>query len=173
MREGFQIVPVTNQRQVAEMVRLAHEIWPRVYAQMISAEQIDYMLNWMYDPDRIWQEIESENVETWLIGDQMGFCSFGPVSEDRVCPLHKLYIHPDYHRQGLGLATLRAIELFVRNQAAPVAEALSLRVNRGNSPAIGLYEAFGFERVAEDCADIGGGFTMDDYIFRKNFRKGP
>jgi hypothetical protein len=44
---------------------------------------------------------------------------------------------------------------------------LHLRVNRDNALAVSVYEHRGFVKIAEDKADIGHGFFMDDYIFEK------
>ena len=42
---------------------------------------------------------------------------------------------------------------------------LVLNVNRDN-PSTRVYEALGFARVREEKNDIGGGFFMDDYVYR-------
>ena len=36
-----------------------------------------------------------------------------------------------------------------------------------NAPAIATYQRHGFAIVATDCADIGGGFVMDDYVMSR------
>ena len=41
---------------------------------------------------------------------------------------------------------------------------IGLRVNIYNTNSIAAYEKFGFKTIAEDVADIGGGYVMDDYI---------
>ena len=91
------------------------------------------------------------------------FFAFGPksVPTDRVWFLHKLYVSPEYQGQGGGQA---ALEFICRKLDGEGAERLQLRVNRGNLQAIRAYEKYGFERVGECCADIGGGFVMDDYV---------
>lgn len=161
---------VVSEEQIEEVISAAKEIWPKVYSQMISPQQIDYMLDWMYSPRKIREEIADQQIFYWLVFDNptkelaVGFCSFGPLVEDQSCMIHKLYIHPSCHRRGYGTLVLSEIERVAGSEAAA---AIELRVNRENIPAIRLYESFGFDRVAEDCADIGGGFVMDDYIFRK------
>ena len=37
-----------NEQQVAIVQELAYEIWPQTYAEVLSKEQIDYMLDMMY-----------------------------------------------------------------------------------------------------------------------------
>ena len=43
-------------------------------------------------------------------------------------------------------------------------ESIYLTVNRNNTHAYEVYLAKGFKVIAEECADIGFGFVMDDYI---------
>ena len=158
---------VVDQSRIGKVVELAREIWPVVYADMISREQIDYMLDWMYSPEKISEEIAS-GVEYLLIRsseESCGFAAFGPVDSDGICFLHKLYMSPQWQRKGLGSRTLR--EIF-RRGSKQGARAMELRVNRTNRAAIELYQSSGFEIVGEDCADIGSGFVMDDYILRNS-----
>ncbi len=154
--------------EIEQVARLARRIWPAVYAGMISPEQIRFMLDWMYAPDRIRREIHEGGV-TWLHtlcdGAPVGYAAFGPIDGETRCPLHKLYVAPEWHRQGIGSLTISEIEARARRSGAT---SLELRVNRNNHPACALYRKCGFTLSGEDCAEIGGGFVMDDFIFRKS-----
>ena len=48
--------------------------------------------------------------------------------------------------------------------------AIYLTVNRNNRHAYEVYLAKGFKVIAEECADIGFGFVMDDYIMEKEVK---
>jgi len=154
-----------------ETVRsLAREIWPVVYRDLLSAEQISYMLAWMYSPARLREDLK-KGVTFILIRDgkndeDFGFCAFGPVERGGSCFIHKVYVAPAHHRRGAGTAALAEIEKRARFAGA---SGLSLRVNRHNAPAIALYRKCRMEITGTDCADIGGGFVMDDFIFEKRF----
>jgi len=159
------LIPV-KKSEAGEISRMAHEIWPVVYREMISKEQTGFMLDWMYRPDRILSEIESGVRYFWIQPDgrRLGFTSFGPVLKGEVCQLHKLYIHPSFHRKGFGISSLRAIE---KRLTACGATALELRVNRRNQAAIALYRKAKFQLLREDIKEIGGDFVMDDFILQK------
>ena len=146
---------------------LAREIWPVVYSDIISDDQINYMLDWMYSLETIQNEIAHKSITYLLIQDKtenIGFLAFEPEPR-KVSFIHKLYLSPRYHRRGIGTAALLEIE---RRSLTKGAKHLELRVNRQNQRAIALYQRCGFTITAEDCADIGIGFEMDDYIFQKN-----
>jgi len=152
--------------EVDSVMSMAREIWPAAYGQMISAEQIDYMLGWMYAPQRLLAEITDGIAYRWIVrdGERIGFAAFGPVRHGAACPLHKCYLLPS--SQGYGAGS-EAMVLLCAEAAAAGATRLDLRVNRHNTPAIGFYLKNGFAITGEDCLDIGGDFAMDDYLMGK------
>ena len=149
-----------------ELAQLAAEIWPTAYEGIISREQIQYMLDWMYDPARIRSEIANGTV--WLLAklraQTLGFASFGPLQPGKICALHKIYVSPKFHRNGIGSKLIDEIENQIRSLGA---DRVELRVNRQNENAIAFYERHRYKRVKEDLAEIGGGFVMDDYLYQK------
>ena len=94
----------------------------------------------------------------------VGFASYGPVAGPREVKLHKLYIHPEWQRRGLGSLLLKHVEDAAREERYQM---LSLSVNKANRPAIAAYEKNGYIIRATVNVDIGGGFAMDDYIMEK------
>ena len=145
---------------------MARLIWPAAYRDIISTEQIDFMLGWMYTPETIAREITEKNIRYFWIEvekEKIGFLAVGPFSQGNRAFLHKCYVLPKYHGQGIGSGALEQLTDMLRE--LPVPE-LELRVNRNNSAAIGFYQKGGFLIVAEDKADIGNGYVMDDFIMR-------
>lgn len=149
--------------EVEALGELAKVIWMSCYRRMISDEQIAYMLNQRYQPEVLRQQINAGNpiivarVEKTLIG-------FAHLFIDRpMGRLDKLYVDPRFQRQGIGKRLVEAVK-----QCAGTARCtqLMLRVNRHNKIALKAYERYGFERVGAHCADIGGGFFMDDFILQ-------
>lgn len=142
---------------------LADQIWRACYREMLSAEQIDYMLAWMYSEEAIRRDLR-EGVRYEIIsraGEPVGYVAFGPHGDGAEWKLHKLYVLPEHHGAGIGQ---RAIEHVCTEVAGKGARRLSLNVNKQNHRALRAYERAGF-RIAESVVnDIGGGFVMDDYI---------
>ncbi len=142
---------------------LASEIWLEYYPAILSHEQIDYMLAWMYAPEVIRAELDAGVV--WELGflesQTAGFLSY-VLQEDRLeVKLHKLYLRPSLHGQGLGRQLLTHVTCHAQAMGA---RRIRLQVNKRNERAIRAYQRAGF-RVAESIvSSIGGGFVMDDYV---------
>jgi len=151
---------------------MAGKIWPKVYGQLISPEQIRYMLDLMYSEENMKSDIASGNaVYCWIRdgAEPVGFCAFGPLTPSKTCEIHKLYVLPERHGKGYGKKAILSISRSAREAGS---SHLELRVNRENADAIAFYRACDFLKHSSDCKDIGGGFVMDDFIFRKQLDNG-
>jgi GNAT superfamily N-acetyltransferase len=147
--------------------RLAHEIWPAAYQEMISVEQIRYMLERMYAPDELRQEMVVRGVKYVLLesaGSPCGYMAWEFVPNDRSFFLHKLYLKTELHGRGAGAASLRWLEQQAEKENVTC---IRLRVNRNNHRAIRAYLRAGFTFGHDLCSDIGGGFVMDDHVMVK------
>jgi ribosomal protein S18 acetylase RimI-like enzyme len=142
---------------------MAERTWRKGYEKIISPEQMDYMLERMYAPEVIAQEMKDGVI--WELGfDQetpVGFqsCAFEPG--ERTLKLNKLYVLPEAQGLGFGKALLaRVAEL----AATLGAHKVWLQVNKKNTGAIRAYERAGYSEERAAVFDIGGGFVMDDFI---------
>jgi GNAT superfamily N-acetyltransferase len=148
------------------LIPLAYRIWHDYYPDIITVEQIDYMLERGYTRQVIRDEMNNHGV-IWLAiktGNVMiGFASLGPYAPDTM-KLHKLYLLTEYHGAGIGARALAEVEQIARDNAAT---ALVLNVNRYNRKAVRAYERAGWHIAEEIVADIGNGFVMDDYVMTK------
>lgn len=143
---------------------LTYKIWPATYSNILSKEQIDYMLNLMYSEKSL-QEQMQQNHEFILIYDgvePIGFASFS-LTEPTVFKLHKIYVLPSQQGRGTGRF---AIEQLVKAMKSKGASALLLNVNRQNN-AKEFYEKIGFAVIKEEDIDIGNGYFMNDYVMEK------
>ena len=148
----------------------AYRIWHAHYPDIITVEQIDYMLAEGYSTDRIASEI-TEQGTTWLkiLDDKemIGFVAFGPYGEQTI-KLHKLYLDVACHGRGIGSAALAEVE---RCALTCGATAILLNVNKYNHKAIASYERNGYQVAESVINDIGNGFVMDDYVMKKALPK--
>jgi GNAT superfamily N-acetyltransferase len=147
------------------LAELARTIWHAHYPAILSAAQIDYMLEQRYKPGLIRQTLARG--DRWDVaraaGELVGFAHAYPVS-DGDFKLDKLYVHPDWQRHGIGARLLERVAAHARDHACT---RLLLRVNRQNAQAIAAYLKYGFQVATVIVEDIGGGFVMDDYVMVK------
>ena len=157
------VSPLTKSDAVT-IPTLAETIWRHHYTNIISPEQIDYMLAQRYRPEVIQQQLM--NPDIWwrkLVVDEMiiGFCCCMRTSKPGELKIDKLYIHGDHHRKGYGgMLMADAIEIMRKNDL----QSLILTVNKRNQSAILAYQQYGFEITGDSIVDIGAGFVMDDYL---------
>jgi len=149
---------------------VSERTWPSTYGHIISQEQIDFMLDWMYSDASLEKQMNT-GCEFYIASkqndngdlDPVGFCSVSP--EDGAHKLNKLYVLPVAQGTGAGKALLnKAIEV----AKAAGSSSLFLQVNKQNT-AYTFYLKKGFIKELEFKFDIGNGFYMDDYVMRLHF----
>ena len=145
---------------------IAARVWPHTYSDIISSEQIKYMLEMMYSAASLQEQMTARKCEFILIESteqSFGFASFSSLNKD-VFRLHKLYVDTAAQGQGLGLMLLKEVE---KRSLKREGEILELNVNKYNR-AKTFYEKNGFSVHREEVIDIGNGFVMDDFVMRKS-----
>lgn len=147
--------------------QLASEIWNDNYRDMISQDQIDYMLKLMYSPKRIQEDLEEDYIWEFIEYNNqiVGYLSYH-IKEDNRVFLSKIYLKNSAQGLGLGKASLNRVVNYAKTNNC---KSVYLTVNRGNKKGIRAYQNYGFKIIAEEDFDIGNGFVMDDYVFEYNF----
>ena len=149
---------------------VSERTWPSTYGHIISQEQINFMLDWMYSDASLEKQMNT-GCEFYIASiqndngdiDAVGFCSVSP--EEGAHKLNKLYVLPAAQGTGAGKALLnRSIEV----AKAAGSTSLFLQVNKQNT-AYTFYLKKGFIKELEFKFDIGNGFYMDDYVMRLQF----
>ena len=133
---------------VETLRRLAEEAFPATYREILSAEQIDYMMEWMYAREKILGEMAASTA--WFVAEADGEpCGYLSVERagDEVCILRKIYLLPRFQGRDLCGGPCR----------------MELHVNRRNR-ARGFYERMGMRCLRSGDFPIGGGYLMNDWI---------
>lgn len=145
---------------------IANITWGPTYVPIIGQAQVDYMLQKMYST----AALESQFIDghQFLIAElgakNVGFVSYGIAPEaSNVYHLHKLYVLPSVHGQGIGKFLINEVLNKVHDEGGKF---LRLNVNRKNK-AKDFYESAGFIIIETVDLDIGNGFYMNDYIMEK------
>ncbi|MFZ6023376.1 MAG: GNAT family N-acetyltransferase [Bacteroidota bacterium] len=140
---------------------IAEQTWPEAYGNIVSEEQIRYMLEMMYNDTALLEQMQKgHQFYVAVYKDQpIGFASVSQEAEEG-CKLNKLYILPDIQKTGAGKALLQEVINYTRSKQQT---RLFLQVNKENK-ARDFYTRMGFAIEKEYKLDIGNGFFMDDYI---------
>lgn len=148
---------------------IAEKAFRETYMYILSPEQIDFMMEWMYSEESLRRQMQEEGNAFFLYEDK-GYVSIRPdgYRQDRsLFHLEKLYVPQQYQRKGIGRKLLWKAIAYAKmySVGVPIVE---LNVNR-NNPAVGFYEKNGFSIEREVDNPIGQGFFMNDYIMAIDF----
>ena len=148
--------------------QIARITWYDTYSDILSNEQSEYMLEWMYNTESLKDQINNKSNHYLLVWDgkeYMAYAAYELNYEGQTkTKIHKLYILPQHQGKGIGkllMTKISAIALDNNNKS------LLLNMNKQNK-AIYFYQKVGFHIIEEKCNDIGNGYVMDDYIFEKS-----
>lgn len=149
---------------------LAHKIWPSAYGDILSADQLNYMLEKIYSPASLQNQLVTLQQNFIVVSDNnipAGFASYSRKEKSSlVFHLYKIYVLPQQQGNGTGTMLLK----YVINSAKDAgATSLELNVNRFNKARY-FYEKQGFKILREENMDIGEGYFMNDYIMGLNFK---
>jgi len=149
--------------EVEEITKLAHLIWPGTFREILKPEQLNFMLEWMYNPETLASQIETGH-QFYLLENELGNIGFMGIQvaypSNNLLKIHKLYILPSQQGNGYGkLLIEHAVLLAKINRYSSI----TLNVNRFNK-AVRFYQAVGFQITREEDIDIGHGFLMEDYV---------
>ena len=142
--------------------QLSFATWPQTYSDVISKEQIEYMLQMMYNPATLQKQMQEDGCTFIIVYDDkepVAFASYNET-EPQLWKLNKIYILPSQQGKGTGKFIINYI---VDEIKAKHAKALQLQVNRDNK-AKNFYEKLGFKIIQTADFDIGNGYFMNDYV---------
>jgi GNAT superfamily N-acetyltransferase len=164
------LIRLAKKNELHLIQKIAFETWPIVYENILSDDQLAYMLKMMYEVDVLVSQQDHLKHQFILAfdesGNEVGFaCYSKEIKYDATYQLHKLYILPTKQGKKVGSMLLD----FVLNEIKKTAEksVLQLNVNRQNN-AVNFYLKKGFSILYEEDNDIGEGYFMNDYVMQKD-----
>ena len=151
-----------SESDIPIIYKLAYETWNEHYIEIITQQQIDYMLHLMYSEESLIKQLAEGHCFYLLVnnGIEVGFMSIIPGEN---LFLNKFYILKNQRNIGAGQWFFKAIfslPNFINKE-------IRLYVNRKNFKSINFYFKMGFviEKVVDQ--NIGNNFYMNDYIMLK------
>jgi GNAT superfamily N-acetyltransferase len=145
---------------------LAKAIWPDAYSEILSNEQLNYMMEMMYSFDSLERQLKNNNV--FLLAkednDFIGFASYElNFQNSNKTKIHKLYVLTNVQGKGVGKKMILHIQEIAKKNCN---SALILNVNKYNK-AKDFYLHNQFEIADSLVVDIGNGYVMDDFVMEK------
>lgn len=125
---------------------LAKRSWENAYAEILSDEQMEYMLSEMYSELEIGSHLQNPNYHYYLIIDDNhdsyeGFIGYEHNYEDKTTKLHRIYLVPESKGKGFGKGAL----LFLNEKVSENGNTrIILNVNKYNA-ARNFYESQGYK----------------------------
>lgn len=144
---------------------LARRSWENAYADILSEEQMEYMLSEMYSETEIGNHLQNTDYHYYMIQDENtgsyeGFIGYQHHYEEKTTKLHRIYLVPESKGKGFGKVALQ----FLNDKVSENGDhRIILNVNKYNA-ARNFYESQGYEVYGEGIFDIGRGYVMDDYL---------
>lgn len=148
---------------------MAEVVFRKTYRSILSAEQMEYMMDWMYSLANLERQVSQGHTYyiAWVGQEPQGYLS---VRKDCVEPdgtevwhLEKIYVMPSAQGTGLGRRFLETARKHVIDNKSAAKARIELNVNR-NNPAVGFYKRQGLKILRQGDFPIGNGFFMNDYI---------
>ncbi len=164
----------------AAIERIARLTWPDTFSSILSAQQIEYMLDRMYRPEALANQLAQGHVYHLLLdADRSPETPYTREAATRYRPagyvshqidylpdttkIHKLYVLPGAQGRGFGKALVKKVAGLARRAGQ---SALRLDVNYQN-PAVDFYQRLGFAKLDRFDTAIGNGFLMEDWRMEK------
>lgn len=146
---------------------LAHKIWPVTYKDILSKDQLDYMLEWMYSIPTLEDQVQTGHL-FYLItlnGEPAGYMGIEPNYPNHdVLRIHKIYVLPELQNKGVGKRLMEYAEEIGKSIGM---KKMNLTVNRFND-SVNFYKHIGFEIIREEDFKIGKGYLMEDFVMEKD-----
>ncbi len=156
-------IKTASKTDVPLIQQLAYTIWSVAYKEILSKEQLSYMLEKMYSIEALTKLIEDDHQFIISYEDSVakGYACYKIHSGK--ARIEKIYVLADQHKKGIGKLMMDHIIEKVK----PQVNIIELNVNRQNK-AVDFYKRIGFEIVKEVDIPIGEGYFMNDYVMQKS-----
>jgi GNAT superfamily N-acetyltransferase len=148
---------------------MAQIVFRHTYKDILSPEQMEYMMDWMYSMPNLEKQLE-EGHHYYIAYDGEIPCGYVSVQSEgkdddgiNVFHLHKIYVMPDMQGKKIGISLFETVIGHVRNSVPDQKARIELNVNKYNK-SVDFYRHIGMRVLLEEDFPIGNGFYKTDYI---------
>jgi ribosomal protein S18 acetylase RimI-like enzyme len=142
-----------QQEDISEVKQVLSHTWKDTYGSFLSDKTIEKVTTVWHDPEAL--KAQAMNPEIYFAvakeeGKIVGLITARKI-DDVTIFMNRLYIHPDYQRQGIGS------KLFDSSlEAFPNAKVVRLEVEEENKKGLSFYLKQGFKEVERKTDEIEG-----------------
>lgn len=157
-----------NKNQLPIVKDLAYAIWPSTYGEILSSEQLNYMLDNFYSLENLENQMNTGQIFELLLEDNnvVGFVAYEfNCKETGLLKIHKIYLLPETQGKGFGKFMIDEVVKIAKNNHQ---KGVFLNVNKYNTAKL-FYEKLGFKITKEEVIDIGNDYVMDDFVMELLF----
>lgn len=157
-----------NKTQLPIIKDLAYQIWPDAYGEILSSEQLNYMLDNFYSVENLEKQLSNGQVFELLLEDKnvVGFVAYEfNCNNSELLKIHKIYLLPETQGKGFGKFIIDEVVKIAKNNNQ---KGVFLNVNKYNKAQF-FYQKLGFNIIKEEVIDIGNDYVMDDYVMELRF----
>jgi len=154
-------IELAEQTDIRSISNMAHIIWPEAYGEILSKDQIDFMLEKSYTIEGLAEGMVGGQFFYILKEDGIGqgFVALKTLTDK--LRIEKLYLMPNVQGKGFGKAL---IDFAIEKAKAKGKDILELNVNR-NNPAYHFYLKQGFQVI--ETVDIPYyDYVLNDYVMQ-------
>lgn len=163
------IMPIATEKQIMETEQAAYNIWRDYYKNIFSPEQIEYMIKIFHSKEAVRKQIQNGHIHMVILldGSTVGYMVYYVKNDCLILP--RLYIKPEYRRQGLARQVIERLENIFLSEEHGLTYIKKIQRNLSvrNETAITIYEHLGFRKKKQITVDLGKGYFSDDYIMEK------
>ena len=110
-------ISIAQKSQLFIIKELAYIIWPVAYGEILSKEQLDYMLDLIYDIESLDKQVDNNHVFL-LVEDNNQFIGFAAYElnfeNSNKTKIQKFYVLPKIQGKGIGKNLINYINLFFK-----------------------------------------------------------
>lgn len=158
-------VRTASARDLDAVRTLLSETWHATYDGIHGAERVNAITTEWHSMEALKARLERPRSEFLVAddGSRIGGMAFASADEEGSnVSLHQFYVHPDFHRRGIGLMLFAEIE-----SCFPEAKLMRLEVEEANQRAIAFYRRVGFAPAGRTANCGGGQSGIPALIFEK------
>ena len=160
-------IEIADEKDIKIIREIVEITWPIAYGEIISVDQINYMIKLFYSDESILEQMNVKNhcfILAKINNEILGFASYElNYQNSSKTRIHKIYVLPKAQGKNIGKSMINYISEMAILKGNNI---LNLNVNRFNN-AVNFYEKLNFTKTKTEDIDIGNGYLMEDFVMEK------